>query len=72
MADFADIAATCEANFRADALAARTASAAHGGSDLSATECEECGEPIPEARRRAVPGCTRCTECQKEFERQIV
>jgi phage/conjugal plasmid C-4 type zinc finger TraR family protein len=29
----------------------------------SAFECEECGEPIPEARREAVPGCFHCIEC---------
>lgn len=30
--------------------------------------CEDCGEEIPEARRRAVPGCARCVRCQTEFE----
>lgn len=35
----------------------------------SATECEDCGEPIPEKRRMAVPGCDRCVECQEFFER---
>lgn len=33
-------------------------------------ECEECGEPIPEARRTAAPGCTRCIRCQHTFERE--
>ena len=36
----------------------------------SLTECEDCGEKIPEGRRRAVPGCTRCIECETEFERR--
>jgi phage/conjugal plasmid C-4 type zinc finger TraR family protein len=36
----------------------------------SALECEDCGETIPEARRRAVPGCTRCVACQGELERR--
>ncbi|BBC73395.1 conserved hypothetical protein [Altererythrobacter sp. B11] len=27
-------------------------------------ECEECGEPIPQARRRALPGARTCVECQ--------
>ncbi len=27
-------------------------------------ECEDCGEPIPEARRRAVPGVRCCLACQ--------
>lgn len=31
----------------------------------SALVCEDCGEPIPEPRRRASPGCTRCIECQQ-------
>jgi phage/conjugal plasmid C-4 type zinc finger TraR family protein len=26
--------------------------------------CEDCDEPIPEARRRAVPGVRRCVRCQ--------
>lgn len=30
--------------------------------------CEECAEPIPEARRRAVPTCTRCVACQGKHE----
>jgi len=27
--------------------------------------CEDCGEPIPEARRRAVPAVRRCVACQE-------
>ncbi len=30
---------------------------------VSATRCEECGEKIPEGRRKAVPGCKLCVEC---------
>jgi phage/conjugal plasmid C-4 type zinc finger TraR family protein len=30
----------------------------------SETHCVECGEPIPEGRRRAVPGVRTCVECQ--------
>ena len=29
----------------------------------SATHCEECGEPIPEARRKAI-ACKYCLSCQ--------
>jgi phage/conjugal plasmid C-4 type zinc finger TraR family protein len=29
-----------------------------------ATHCEECGEEIPEARRRAIPGARTCVSCQ--------
>ncbi len=32
----------------------------------SATHCVECEEPIPEARRRAIPGVKLCIECQQE------
>ncbi|WP_338134716.1 TraR/DksA C4-type zinc finger protein [Eikenella corrodens] len=35
---------------------------------VSAYECEECGEPIPEERRRAVIGCRCCVTCQEEIE----
>jgi phage/conjugal plasmid C-4 type zinc finger TraR family protein len=27
-------------------------------------DCVECGDPIPEARRRALPGVTTCVPCQ--------
>ena len=26
--------------------------------------CDECDDPIPEARRLAQPGCTLCIECK--------
>lgn len=36
----------------------------------SLTHCEECGEPIPEGRRRAVPGVRLCVACQAEAEKR--
>ena len=33
-------------------------------------ECEECGDPIPEARRQAVPGVRLCLNCQQEKDSQ--
>lgn len=30
---------------------------------ISATECVECGEVIPEGRRVAIPGVQLCTPC---------
>ena len=36
----------------------------------SAEECEECGDEIPEARRRAVPGVQFCVFCQEKHERK--
>lgn len=32
----------------------------------SRTHCIDCEEPIPEARRQAVPGVTLCLDCQQE------
>lgn len=32
--------------------------------------CEDCEEPIPEARRRAVPGVRRCIRCQSEYDEE--
>ena len=32
--------------------------------------CEECGEEIPEARRRAVPGVRLCIACQEEADKK--
>ena len=36
----------------------------------SATECQECGEEIPEARRKFVLGVQYCTPCQEYLERK--
>lgn len=38
----------------------------------SLSDCEECGEPIPEARRRAVPGVRLCVECQSSVDQNRV
>jgi phage/conjugal plasmid C-4 type zinc finger TraR family protein len=35
----------------------------------SLSECAECGEEIPEARRKAVQGCMLCIHCQELEER---
>jgi phage/conjugal plasmid C-4 type zinc finger TraR family protein len=32
-------------------------------------DCEECGNPIPQARRDAVPGVRLCVECQSARDR---
>ena len=37
----------------------------------SATDCGECGEPIPEVRRVAVPGVKLCVECASGRERRF-
>jgi len=37
-----------------------------------AAHCEECGEPIPERRRRALPGTRTCVACQSERDARVV
>ncbi|WGI24983.1 DksA/TraR family C4-type zinc finger protein [Halomonas alkaliantarctica] len=32
--------------------------------------CEECGDPIPEARRKAIPGVRLCVACQSELDKK--
>ncbi len=39
----------------------------HAGPAL--THCEECGEPIPQRRREAIPGVRLCVSCQEERDR---
>lgn len=33
---------------------------------ISLTECEDCDEKIPQARREAVPGVRLCVSCQQD------
>jgi phage/conjugal plasmid C-4 type zinc finger TraR family protein len=35
----------------------------------SRADCELCGDPIPQARRKAMPGCRTCIDCQADIER---
>jgi phage/conjugal plasmid C-4 type zinc finger TraR family protein len=35
----------------------------------SLASCAQCEDPIPEARRRAVPGVRLCVACQAEAEK---
>jgi len=38
----------------------------------SLTNCAQCEEPIPEARRQAIPGVKLCIECQMERDARPV
>jgi len=87
MPDFADLAAAREQELRDDAIAAhhrRLARASRptadwpgltddaGATDGTApTHCAVCEEPIPAARRQAVPGCDTCIDCQEDLERAL-
>jgi phage/conjugal plasmid C-4 type zinc finger TraR family protein len=35
------------------------------------THCEECGDEIPEGRRKAMPGVRYCVRCQSEREKRL-
>lgn len=68
MTDVFDRAQEREAELRDDALADR-ARAAHAHDDPSCpTHCCFCGDRIPAARRRALPGVRTCVECQADVE----
>lgn len=36
----------------------------------SAINCLECGEPIPEKRRKLLAGCKLCVDCQQIREKR--
>jgi len=59
MSDDADLASRIEEENLAVILANRPKTTV----GVSATECEECGDPIPEARRAALPGVQCCISC---------
>ncbi len=61
MTDFIDRACENEERFREQALAQFRQPE---NNEPSATHCEECGDPIPEARQRIVSGCRLCVICQ--------
>jgi phage/conjugal plasmid C-4 type zinc finger TraR family protein len=35
-------------------------------------DCVECGDRIPEGRRRALPGATTCVKCQSGRDSRVV
>ncbi|MDD5539201.1 MAG: TraR/DksA C4-type zinc finger protein [Candidatus Marinimicrobia bacterium] len=50
-------------------LAIRHSGLGAGENSESRKTCIKCGEPIPYARQKAVPGCMLCIRCQAELER---
>ena len=71
MTDQFDRATEIEEAQREDALAQQAWRAGLAGKTVadSAEACLMCGEPIPEARRLAVPGVQTCVECKRLVER---
>lgn len=71
MTDPFDRATEREEELRSDALAEQARRAGLAGKTVadSATECHICDEPIPDARRHALPGVQTCIDCQADLER---
>lgn len=63
MADIADFANDLVQERLDQALAARNAAKPASAAN-SFMFCDNCDEPIPEARRLAVQGCIYCVSCQ--------
>ncbi|HCW3069674.1 TraR/DksA family transcriptional regulator [Citrobacter freundii] len=66
MADIIDNASTLEDLQREAALSMHRLN----HSAVSATHCEECGDKLQDARRKAYPGCKMCVSCQDDAERR--
>lgn len=62
--DIVDMAQDAEAVFRLTSIARRDVPVTGPAREI----CVDCDQPIPRARRLAVPGCTRCIGCQTEYE----
>lgn len=69
MSDSMDRAQEREDEMRQDALAELARRADGQTSRHSAKYCG-CGEPVPEARRLALPGVQTCIDCQRDIERR--
>lgn len=65
--DPCDRATEIETWSREDAIR-RARRVAHSMTGQSEEFCLDCGAEIPEARRRAIPGCKRCVDCQSMRE----
>jgi phage/conjugal plasmid C-4 type zinc finger TraR family protein len=66
--DDADIAQVRETAERNAGIARVRSAAAHQRQREGRRDCFDCGDEIPAARRRAVPGAVRCTGCQRAFD----
>ena len=52
-----------------EAIARARLRAAAASARESAEVCADCDEPIPQARRAAIPGVQLCRDCQAERDR---
>ena len=51
-----------------EALQRHIANAVQHAHTVGRPDCVDCGDPIPEARRRANGFAIRCVDCQEDFE----
>lgn len=68
MADEADLAGDLIDGEMESILAARRREAERQAARGTAITCEECGDDIPEARRKKNPGVRTCVPCQTRLE----
>lgn len=68
MTDIFDRASEQEQWLRDQALAVARE---HEKSTVVSYGCHDCGEALSEARRNAQPHCTRCVECQTDYENKV-
>jgi phage/conjugal plasmid C-4 type zinc finger TraR family protein len=68
--DDGDHAQTREELARATALAVVRQQIAAELSEAGSDDCIDCGDPIPEDRRKALPSATRCVGCQEIEDRR--
>jgi len=68
MADEIDLAQANDELFRQQAIQEHFNRGIRNSMNSVATKCAICGEEIPEARRKAMPGCCKCIVCQSEWE----
>lgn len=66
MADIFDAAQALEQADREAALARFARTLRH--MPLGGGVCDDCGDPIPDRRRKALPTARRCIDCQKVSE----
>jgi phage/conjugal plasmid C-4 type zinc finger TraR family protein len=67
--DVGEVAQDYQDKHNAAALAAHRAKISNQMAGPSLEICMDCGDDIPEDRREAQQGCTRCAECQTLSER---
>ncbi|MEW4449174.1 DksA/TraR family C4-type zinc finger protein [Qipengyuania sp. JC766] len=48
-----------------------TAARRRMGAGVGATHCDDCGEPIPEQRRKALPATRTCVACQSARDTSV-